>query len=78
MVPTTLYCCGCGHYNLNSVSELNQATPEPLLPRAVLCMRSIYYIYITWGKREDGVNRSNGKCITNAVSTTDWPHFIAS
>ena len=30
----TLYCCGCGRYDLDSVSESNQATPEPSLPRS--------------------------------------------
>ena len=30
------------------------------------------------GKWEVGVNRRNGKCVTNAASTTDWPHCIAS
>ena len=32
---------------------------------------------VTWGKWEVGVNRRNGKCVTNAASTTDWPHCIA-
>ena len=32
----------------------------------------------TRGKWEVGVNRRNGKCVTNAASTTNWPHLVAS
>ena len=42
----TLHCCGCGRYDLDSVSESNQATPEPSLPGAVLFMRSHICIYL--------------------------------
>ena len=40
-------------------------------------IRSII-IKVTRGKWEDGVNRRNRKCVTNAASTTDWPHLVAS
>ena len=34
---------------------------------------------VTWGKWEVGVNRRNGRvCVTNAATTTDWSHCIAS
>ena len=36
---------------------------------------SLIFLYkVTWGKVEDG---GMGKCVTNAVSTTDWPHLVA-
>ena len=39
-----------------------------------LAKRNLYYIIMAI----DGVNRRNGKCVTNAASTTDWPHLVAS
>ena len=33
---------------------------------------------VTQGKVKDRVKWRNGKCVTNAVATTDWPHLVAS
>ena len=43
--------------------------------RTYHCFARISY-KVTWGKWEVGVGM--GKCVTNAVSTTDWPHLVAS
>ena len=43
-----------------------------------ICIYIYIYIKATRGKWEVGVNRRNGKCVTNAASTTDWPHLVAS
>ena len=60
------------------LSEIVACNFCPKLPA-----RTIYNIYRnkTRGKWEVGVNRRNhgmGKCVTNAASTTDWPHLVAS